>query len=288
MIYKLWYQQYLQLYKRKIAEKTRESYARIETLIEPVIGEKELEAISPDDIQAALVRVEETAGSRQAQIAYALLHAAFSRAVRSRHLERSPVEAIDKPHHVSKEGRVLEGKDWELLAPVVSANVAYALMCFAGLRRGEVLALQKADIDFKNEFIHVCKQRIRTKGKIITKTPKSEAGTRKVPIDPILTAILKTATRYLTPNALIVPIAPETLNHNWTESQKAVGIKNPYRLHDLRHTYATRLTLDGLSPRVLQYVIGHSSYTLTAKTYTHINATSAKIEISRIYQGKAK
>ena len=89
MIYKLWYQQYLRLYKRKIAEKTRESYARIETLIEPVIGEKELEAIKPDDIQAALVVVEETAGSRQAQIAYALLHAAFCRAVRSRHLEQS-------------------------------------------------------------------------------------------------------------------------------------------------------------------------------------------------------
>lgn len=74
MIYKLWYQQYLQLYKRKIAEKTRESYARIETLINPIIGEKELEAIKPDDIQDALVVVEETAGSRQAQIAYALLH----------------------------------------------------------------------------------------------------------------------------------------------------------------------------------------------------------------------
>ena len=288
MIYKLWYQQYLQLYKRKIAEKTRESYARIETLIEPIIGEKELEAISPDDIQAALVCVEETAGSRQAQIAYALLHAAFNRAVRSRHLEQSPVDAIDKPHHVSQEGRALEGKDWEILAPIVSANVAYALMCFAGLRRGEVLALQKADIDFKNEFIHVCKQRIRTKGKIITKPPKSEAGTRKVPIDPNLIAILRSETRYLTPNALIVPVAPETLNHNWTKTQRAVGIKKPYRLHDLRHTYATRLTLEGLSPRVLQYVIGHSSYTLTAKTYTHINATSAKTEISRIYQGKAK
>lgn len=287
MTYAQWYQQYLRLYKRKIAEKTKESYTRIQILIEPIIGEIELESITPDDIQAALVCVDETAGSRQAQIAYALLHAAFSRAVKSRHLKQNPVDAIDKPHHVSQEGRALEGKDWEILAPIVSANVAYALMCFAGLRRGEVLALQKADVDFKAGLIHVCKQRIRTKGKIITKTPKSEAGTREVPIDPNLTAILKSATRYLTPNALIVPISPETLNHRWAKAQKELGIKKPYRLHDLRHTYATRLTLDGLSPRVLQYVIGHSSYTLTAKTYTHITATSAKNEISRLYQEKA-
>ena len=288
MTYTQWYQQYLRLYKRKIAAKTKESYTRIQTLIEPIIGGKELEAIKPDDIQTALVVVEETAGSRQAQIAYALLHAAFSRAVRSRHLEQSPVEAIDKPEHTSQEGRALEGEDWRTLEPVIRSDVAYSLMCFAGLRRGEALALQKADIDLQAGFIHVCKQRIRIKGQLVTKKPKSSAGVRDVPIAPDLVPILKNATRYLLPNALLIPIAPETINHRWKQTQEKVGIKTPYRLHDLRHTYATRLTLDGLSPRVLQYVIGHSSYTLTAKTYTHITATSAKIEISRLYQEKAK
>lgn len=287
MTYTQWYQQYLRLYKRKIAAKTKESYTRIQTLIEPIIGKLEIEAITPDDIQAALVCVEETAGSRQAQIAYALLHAAFGRAVKSQHLEKSPVEFIDKPEHEAESGQALEGEDWRTLEPIISANVAYSLMCFAGLRRGEVLALQKADVDFQAGVIHVFKQRIRIKGQLITKKPKSSAGLRDVPIAPNLTPILKNATRFLTPNALIVPIAPETLNHRWKRTQEKAGIKAPYRLHDLRHTYATRLTLDGLPPRVLQYVIGHSSYTLTAKTYTHITATSAKTEISKLYQEKA-
>lgn len=133
MTYSQWYHNYLTLYKRKIAEKTQESYARIETLIEPIIGDKVLEAISPDDIQAALVCVEETAGSRQAQIAYALLHAAFGRAVKSQHLEKSPVDFIDKPEHEAETGQALEGEDWKTLEPIISANVAYSLMCFAGL-----------------------------------------------------------------------------------------------------------------------------------------------------------
>ena len=52
MTYKQWYQEYLRLYKRKLAEKTRESYTRLDALISPIIGEKELKAITPDDIQA--------------------------------------------------------------------------------------------------------------------------------------------------------------------------------------------------------------------------------------------
>ena len=83
MTYKQWYQEYLRLYKRKLAEKTRESYTRLDALISPIIGEKELKAITPDDIQAAIISAEETAGSRQAQLVYTLLHAAFRRAVRS-------------------------------------------------------------------------------------------------------------------------------------------------------------------------------------------------------------
>lgn len=284
MTYKQWYQLYLKLYKRKLAEKTRESYTRINSLIEPIIGDKVLETITPDDIQQVLITIEDTAGSRQAQIAYALVHAVFCRAVRSQHLQTSPVDAIDRPAHTARTGRVLEEADWNKLRPVINASVAYALMVYAGLRRGEVLALQRADIDLNSEVIHITKQRLRVGGKIITSKPKSTAGIRDVPITSDLQAVLSESTRYMLPSALLIPIAPETLEHHWRCDQIAIGINRLYRLHDLRHTFATRLTLDGLPPRVLQYVLGHASYTLTAKTYTHITATSAKAEFSKLYQ----
>ena len=58
----------------------------------------------------------------------------------------------------------------------------------------------------------------------------------------------------------------------------------PYRnFHALRHTYATRLVLAGVNIRVLQYAIGHASYQLTMQTYTHIGASAAKSELSRVY-----
>ena len=283
MTYKQWYQEYLRLYKRKLAEKTRESYTRLDTLISPVIGEKELEAITPDDIQAAIISAEETAGSRQAQLVYTLLHAAFRRAVRSGHIRQSPVEAVDKPEHEGKQGRAIEGADWQLLAPIIRESVAFSLACFAGLRRGEVLGLRRGDIDLEAGLIRVERQRVRVGGQIVTAPPKSAAGTRDVPISPELEPILREAVRFLLPNALIVPIAPETLAHKWRDAQRKAGIAEPYRLHDLRHTYATRLVLAGVNIRVLQYAIGHASYQLTMQTYTHIGASAAKSELSRVY-----
>ena len=104
MTYSEWFSQYLSLYKRKISDKTRESYLRLAQLVAPIIGAKPLEAITPDDIQAALVAAEDQAGSRQAQLVYTLLHAVFRRAVRSKHLRENPVEAVDKPDHEGKQG----------------------------------------------------------------------------------------------------------------------------------------------------------------------------------------
>lgn len=284
MTYKQWYHDYLHLYKRKISEKTRESYTRLDQLISPIIGAKPLEEISPDDIQAALISAEEQGGSRQAQLAYTLMHAVFRRAARSKHLRENPVEAVDKPDHEAQEGRAIDGDDWEALYPVICSNVAFALMGFAGLRRGETLALRRSDVDFSAGIIRVSRQRVRVGGQLVTAPPKSTAGIRGVPISPDLEPILRDAVRYLLPNGLLVPIAPETLAHKWRDAQRKAGIKSPYRLHDLRHTYATRLVLAGVNIRVLQYTIGHASYQLTAKTYTHINASAAKSELSRVYE----
>ena len=283
MTYKQWYQEYLRLYKRKLAEKTQESYTRLNALISPIICTKELEAITPDDIQTAIISAEETAGCRQAQLVYTLLHAAFRRAVRSGHIRQSPVEAVDKPDHEGKQGRAIEGADWQLLAPIIRESVAFSLACFAGLRRGEVLGLRRGDIDLEAGLIRIERQRVRVRGQLVTAPPKSSAGVRIVPISPELAPILTKAVRYLLPAAYLVPISPETLGRRWNTAQKAAGIKALYRFHDLRHTYATRLVLEGINLRVLQYVIGHADYQLTVSTYTHIGAAAAKIELSRVY-----
>lgn len=281
MTYAEWYTMYLQLYKRSIRPKTRESYDRLHQLIAPTLGVMDLQQISPDDVQAALLAVEDRAGSRQAQLAYALIHAVLRRACRSRRLPYNPADAVDRPEHEPQQGRAISNDDWRILQPIIDDDLAFALMARAGLRRGELLGLRWADVDLPLGVIHVRRQLVRVDRQLKELPTKSAAGTRDVPIEPRLMAIIRRCYR-LAPNHRVIPCAPETLARRWRRAQLAAGIKQPFRLHDLRHTYATNMLLAGCKPRILQYMIGHSSLDLTMATYAHVGVSAAVDEVKRI------
>ena len=283
MTYESWYRQYMTLYKTDIAPKTAESYEHCyATYIAPTLAASELEAVTPDDLQSIVLKTTLSAGNRQAQIVYAQLHAVFARAARSRRISYNPADCIDKPQHAARQGRAINAEEWQQLAPYIRVDVGIALAAYAGLRRGEILGLERRDVDLVRGQLTIQRQRLRVAGKLITSTPKSNAGNRIVPICADLAPIIQRRARHLTPNGLIVPIAPETLNHHWRRAQQEAGIEAPYRLHDLRHTYATQLVAAGCNIKTLQYLMGHSTYQLTADTYTHVDADQARAELQRV------
>ena len=281
MTYSEWFSLYLSLYKRRIKPKTRESYDRLHGLLAPILGALDLAAISPDHIQAALLAIEEQCGSRQAQLAYALLHATLRRAVRSRHLAANPADAVDKPEHETQQGRAISGDDWATLRPIIASDLALALMCHAGLRRGECLGLQWGDVDLGAGLLRIRRQRLRVGGQLIDQPCKSRSGARDVPIAAEIVPLLRASFR-LDRSRHVIECAPETLGRRWRRLQVEAGIEQPYRLHDLRHTYATRLALSGCHIKALQYLVGHSSVELTLSTYTHVGPLEAAKEYKRV------
>jgi integrase len=42
------------------------------------------------------------------------------------------------------------------------------------------------------------------------------------------------------------------------------------RFHDLRHTAATLMLLQGIHPKIVQEMLGHASISLTLDTYSHV------------------
>lgn len=162
-----------------------------------------------------------------------------------------------------------------------SAWRAFALLGLAGLRRGEALGLRWGDVDLRAGVIHVRRSLVRVDHQLMIQGTKSSAGERDVPIAPQLLPLLRAEYR-LTPDRRVIGCSPETLARRWRRAQLEAGVSQPYRLHDLRHTYATRLVLAGCNLRVLQYMIGHSSFELTANTYTHVSADDAVTEYKRI------
>ena len=103
-----WFELYLSTYKRDIKPRTREEYVRqYHVYIAPIIGAQPLEAITPEDCQA-IINAAAAKGERISQAVFALLRATFRRAVRSRRLCWSPMDAVDRPKHRPEAGSALD------------------------------------------------------------------------------------------------------------------------------------------------------------------------------------
>lgn len=281
MQYQDWFTLYLSTYKRDLKPRTREEYERQHRVyIAPVIGEKPLEDISPEDCQAIINAAAEN-GERISQAVFALLRASFRRAVRSRRLQWSPMDAVDRPKHRPETGNALTQADYLAVVPEISDDLSLSLALFAGLRRAEIAGLKWGDVDLVANALHVRRIRHRVGGELIDAAPKSAAGVRDIPIAPELLPILRRCYR-LTPSARCIDVAPEALDRRWKRVQADLDLSRRYRLHDLRHTYVTQAILSGINPRVVQYLAGHSSLELTLQVYSHITIEAAQAEIRRV------
>ncbi|GAB2562871.1 tyrosine-type recombinase/integrase [Leucobacter ruminantium] len=166
-----------------------------------------------------------------------------------------------------------------------------------GMRRGEALALQWRDLDFKSGRISIRRAAdSATRGR--TKVPKS-GGARVIDADAQLMTTLKTlkSTRGGIALDLARPTAfifghddgrlrdPVLISNRWIRRMAAANKALPdlprIPLHALRHTHATLLLQLGESPKVVQERLGHASISITMDIYSHVNPTMQRAAADR-------
>lgn len=284
MSFEDWINNWLTVWCRRLRASTLASYTSLVRLyLLPFWADKALESITPEDVQTAIDRALDAGHGRTAEMLFDVLRACFRRAVRVRHLEHSPVDGVDSPVFTRKTVSALsDGILSQFCAEAVKQPLwpAYALMLYAGLRRGEVIALRWCDIDLPGGVLHVRQNAVSIDGRLQLGAPKSAAGLRDVPLlDPlpeILRARRVAALRagcagaecpVIVSSASGGMVTPSGLQSGLRRMQRAVPALEGVTLHALRHTYATRLQEQGLNIKSLQYVLGHSSSRLTLDTY---------------------
>ena len=177
-------------------------------------------------------------------------------------------------------------------------GVPVMIMLYAGLRRGELLALQWSDIDFQKRVIRVSKSiAFEAKNQARVKKPKTAAGTRSVPIIDPLYEILSDA-RKGTKSIMVCPSAKGTMmtdtawKTSWDSYMHYLNIQaggrdrsrsnpkviaiEPFTPHQLRHTFITMCHEAGVDVKVTQEIAGHADIHTTLMVYTHL--TNAKRE----------
>ena len=143
-----------------------------------------------------------------------------------------------------------------------------------GLREGELLGLQWADIDWVSATIYV--RRSFTAGRFYE--PKTKNLRRRVPVTAELLAELK-RWKLACPNGkhdLVFPNGagnPENhgnlLRRGFYPALRRAGLRK-IRFHDLRHTYASLLIANQEEPKLISTLLGHSSIKITFDVYGHL------------------
>lgn len=171
------------------------------------------------------------------------------------------------------------GEVGQILAAADEEFVAFIALCgFAGLRLGEAGALKVGDINFLQKEIRVERQVQRVNGgKVDIRAPKFGSERTVYAADDLLAILAEhirlyrpgdDPTRWMFPGENGHPLHQNSVGYWWRRARAAVA--KTYRLHDLRHFYASGLIAANCDVVTVQRALGHSSATITLSTYAHL------------------
>lgn len=242
----------------------------------PELGGAKLNEIRRSDIQR-IVNEMLGDGLSASTIRNALmpLRAIYRQAISMDEVAVNPTSGVHLPAVRGKRDRIAAPDEAQTLidALPVADRAIWATAMYAGLRNGELQALQIGDVDLASGVIRVERSWDQKEGPI---EPKSRAGRRSVPIPAVLRDYLVDHKIRLEWKAGLIfgrdeetPFAPSTLwqraNRIWKDKKL-----NPIGLHESRHTYASLMIAANVNAKALSVFMGHESINITLDRYGHL------------------
>jgi integrase len=187
----------------------------------------------------------------------------------------NPTSGVQVPAVRSKGYRIASPEEASrLIAAVPSGDRAlWATAMYAGLRRGELQALDWADLDLAAGLIRVERAWDIKQGIV---GPKSRSGRRTVPVPALLRDHLVEHRMASERSEGLVfgrmpdkPFDPSTVIDRARRAWREAGLE-PIGLHDCRHTFASLMIAAGVNAKALSAFMGHASITITLDRYGHL------------------
>jgi integrase len=205
------------------------------------------------------------------------VQAFYRRAKDREELVHNPTERIDIPVAGSKKPKRIATREEaaRLISVLPLADRAiWATAFYAGLRRGELQAIRRCDINLATCLVSVKRGWDQYEGVI---DAKSLAGERELPLlallrDTLDEYLLRTGRKdedLLFGRTAKEAFVASTIRNRAHEAWKAAGLK-PITLHECRHTFASLLIDSGANPKAIQQFMGHSNIQTTFDIYGHL------------------
>jgi integrase len=293
----------------KNRQRTYEAYGTIVRVhLTPALGKIKLEKLTAAQVQTMLNRAKANgARGRQLINIRAVLRAALNQAMRWDLVYRNVATLTDAPKPDDFQAKPLAAADVSTFLQAAKGDRLEALWMatvWLGLRQGEVFGIRWADLDLDAGSVRIQKQ-IQVTGKGETKQvqlvdTKTEKSRRTLPLPaPLVTSLRKHRKEQLTEQLLAgprwkggewglvfcttigTPLDQSNVTKRYRELLTAAGLEIR-RFHDLRHSTGTYLAANGVHPRTIMEILGHSQISTTMNTYTHVELDSMRNALDSI------
>jgi integrase len=191
----------------------------------------------------------------------AILKAMFNKGTQWGLTDHNPAAGIERLRENGARTRFLDQGEVKTLLGACSDEFRPILLTaiHTGMRRGEILKLKWADVDFANRMFTV---------------QESKSGKKRtIPMDETLAETLKALPSrfqkgYVFPSPVNEGKPMVDVNHVFRRLVDKAKIEN-VRFHDLRHTFASHLVMNGVDIKTVQELLGHANLTMTMR-YSHL------------------
>ena len=227
-----------------------------------------------------------------------ILAPALNIAYRDNLIERNPYDFMPKLKREKSKREYYDQNELENLFRITDSTIIGLIVrvaAYYGFRRSEIAGLRWQSIDFKRKTITVENKVLNIEKEVIcTETLKTLSSNRTMPLLPEIEERLikrkkeiehnkkiykssynKKYEDYVFVNDIGDLILPDYISHFFGDLLKKHNLKH-IRFHDLRHSCASLLVANKVPMKHIQEWLGHSSYNLTADTYSHLSFESKK------------
>lgn len=263
--------------------------------IVPALGKVLLTDLTPVRIQAFLNAklAEGRLSARSVQYLHALLRQALGHAYRLNYIARNPLteKRVPAPRAPRHEVPALSPDDARAVLAAFRGDRLETLVTVAlalGVRQGEALGLTWNDVNLEAGTLSVRRQLQRIAGAWQLVEPKSKESRRQIDLPCGAREALRAHRVRQLEERLVAgprwqgnsfdlvftttigtPLDGVRVTHRFQEKLNRAGLTR-LRFHDLRHGAASLLLAQGVHPRVVMAVLGHSQISLTMNTYSHL------------------
>lgn len=268
---------------RRLSPRTQETYRRdLDTYILPKWGAHRIGRMPAEEIERWLLD-EVDAGLAPSSVHrhYRTMRRMFQVAVEKQKILANPCDRVHPPRVPKTEMTFLT---WDQSIELAEAHTerfrAFIYLAVdSGMRWGELIGLQRKNVDIATRKVRVVDQLVRTADRqFIRKAPKTTASIRSITISKATADLLADhLDRFAAPgrdglvfpNTAGKPLAESSFySHHFKKALQACGLQ--CRFHDLRHTSVALAIAGGAHPKAIQARMGHSSIAVTLDRYGHL------------------